>query len=150
MKFEVTHGPKWLEKYIPVLGQLFDSYFEKLLGKSWISVNFVSRDEIRELNEKYKKLAHATDVLSFPYVFVDSAENMSDEELGEVYVSEEVVAENAKRYKVTLEEEVIRVMVHGSLHVLGYDHRGTLDNHDDEDKEMFEMQEHLVKEVLAN
>lgn len=148
MHFELSNSPKWLDSYVPRLNSLFDKYFENLLGKGWISVNFVDKAKIEELNHNYKKHAHATDVLSFPYVFIDSSDGVSDEEFGEVYVCEEVVKENAKDYGVTMEEEVIRVLIHGSLHVLGYQHRGTLNEGDPADKEMFDMQEFLVKEAI--
>ena len=148
MKFKVTNGPKWLKSYTPKLRKLFDKYFENLLGNSWVSVNFVSKEQIRELSSRFRKLHTGTDVLSFPFVFVDAGEPVDEEELGEIYISEEITKENAKEYKVSYREELVRVFIHGTLHVLGYDHVGTLNNPDIDDKEMFEMQEFLVKEVF--
>ena len=148
MKFKPTNCPAWLKRDIPQLGELFDKYFDNLLGESWISVNFVKKSKVQELNAKYNKLDMSTDVLSFPFVFVDSGEKVDNEELGEIYISEDVVKENAKEYKVKYEEELLRVLIHGALHILGYDHKGNLNVPEPEDKEMFDMQEFLLQEIL--
>jgi probable rRNA maturation factor len=151
MKFKTTNSPKWLTKYVPSLNKAFDKYFENLLGDSWVSVNFVTKEKIQDLNAKFNKLAKSTDVLSFPFTFVDTAEPFigADTELGEVYISEDIVKKNAKEYKVDEKEETIRVFIHGALHILGYVHEGDMLSPQPEDKEMFEMQEFLIKEILS-
>ncbi len=70
--------------------------------------------EVKELNRKYRNIDRPTDVLSFP---------MKDPYmLGDVVISVERAAQQAARYGVTVEGEVTRLLVHGTLHLLGYDH----------------------------
>lgn len=69
---------------------------------------------IRELNRRYRSIDKPTDVLSFP---------MDDPLLlGDVVVSVEMARAQARDYGVTCDDEVVRLLVHGTLHLLGYDH----------------------------
>jgi len=80
-----------------------------------ISVVFCSDSAIRKLNARYRHIDHATDVLSF---------TMGDNDLlGEIYISLQRAAIQARRYRVTYQEEVVRLFIHGFYHLLGYDHK---------------------------
>ncbi len=81
-----------------------------------ISIAFVSPEEIHGLNKKYRKKDKPTDVLSF--------EKVSDfkDELAEIIICPWVVRDNAKESKLTLKKELAKTLIHGLLHVLGYDH----------------------------
>ncbi len=80
-------------------------------------MNLVLADDdlLSQLNERFKGRNGPTDVLSFPF----------DEEdfLGEIYVSLDRAKEQALQYNATEEEEVQRLVLHGLLHLLGYNHR---------------------------
>ena len=79
-----------------------------------LSVLLVGNPRIRELNRDYRGMDKPTDVLSFP---------MDDEHmLGDIVISVDKAGEQAERFGVTFEEEMARLMVHGLLHLLGYDH----------------------------
>lgn len=78
------------------------------------SINFVSKQEIHELNKTYRDIDSPTDVLSF--------ESDIEGDLGDIFICEEVAEENAKKYKTTLENEINLLIVHGMLHLCGYDH----------------------------
>jgi len=79
-----------------------------------ISLVFVSKEEIKKLNNKFRKKNKPTDVLSF---------NINEGNyLGEVVICPEVVRLNAKKYKVSMKDELIKMFVHGILHLCGYDH----------------------------
>lgn len=83
-------------------------------GDSELSVLITGNDEIRALNKEYRKIDKATDVLSFP---------MEDTEmLGDIVISYEKTLSQAREFKVTVDEELGRLLVHGLLHLLGYDH----------------------------
>jgi len=69
---------------------------------------------IRRLNRQYRKKDKATDVLSFPFG--------DDDLLGEIYISLQRAKIQAKRYGSTYDEELKRLLVHGLLHLMGYDH----------------------------
>lgn len=80
-------------------------------GNKDLSIVLVNQDKIKELNRKYRKKNKATDVLSF--------------ELGDVIICLPEVKKNAKRYQITFQKELTRVLIHGILHLLGYDHKKT-------------------------
>lgn len=83
----------------------------RILGA--INFIFCSDEYLFELNVKYLNHHTFTDVITFSY----------DDHLieGDVFISIERVKENATKYKITFENELHRVMVHGVLHLLGFD-----------------------------
>jgi probable rRNA maturation factor len=86
------------------------------IGKSESSatIAFVSDNRIRELNRQFRGIDKATDVLSFP---ADEPNN-----LGDVAVSVETAVTQAKENGLSFEEEVAQLILHGLLHLSGYDH----------------------------
>ena len=76
-----------------------------------LSIALVGEVRIRELNRKYKKKDKITDVLSFQY-------NNS----GEIVICLKKIKENAKEFKVSFRYELVRILIHGILHTLGYNH----------------------------
>jgi rRNA maturation RNase YbeY len=80
-----------------------------------LEINFVDSKTIHAINKQYLKHDYTTDIITFNY----SGDNVILE--GEIFISVNDAEENAKRYKVTLEEELVRLIVHGILHMLGYD-----------------------------
>lgn len=91
-----------------------------------VSVNLVSPEEMEELNSTYRKVAGPTDVLSFPLWEEDGAFSPPSEwkelPLGDIVVCDEVVARNAQERGVPAVRELALVLVHGFLHLLGWDH----------------------------
>ncbi|MCY3714389.1 MAG: rRNA maturation RNase YbeY [Gemmatimonadetes bacterium] len=85
-----------------------------------VTVVLVDDPYIRKLNHKYRHLDRATDVLSFG---MDDDPGSEGETLGDVYVSVDRAREQAERYHVSLDDELQRLVVHGCLHLLGYDHQ---------------------------
>ncbi|MBI5345321.1 MAG: rRNA maturation RNase YbeY [Deltaproteobacteria bacterium] len=84
------------------------------LGGKEVSVLITGNAGIRELNRKYRGCDRPTDVLSFP---------MDDETLlGDIVISQEKAALQAREFHVGLDEETSRLLIHGLLHLLGYDH----------------------------
>ena len=86
------------------------------IGKSGSSatIAFVSDKSIRKLNHQFRGLDKATDVLSFP---ADEPNN-----LGDVAVSVETAAAQAKENRLSFANEVAQLILHGLLHLSGYDH----------------------------
>ncbi|MFC1568204.1 rRNA maturation RNase YbeY [Candidatus Margulisiibacteriota bacterium] len=70
--------------------------------------------EIRKLNRKYRGKDKATDVLAFPM--------NEDGIVGDIAISTETARKNARRFGVNYREEMKRLVIHGTLHLLGYDH----------------------------
>lgn len=82
---------------------------------SSISVLFISDDEIIEVNKKYLDHNVTTDVITFPL-----SEN-SDPIEGEIYISIDTTRRNSVEFGVTHKSELLRVAIHGALHLSGYD-----------------------------
>jgi rRNA maturation RNase YbeY len=81
-----------------------------------ISVTFVGPVTMRGLNRRYLGRDAVTDVLAFPLV------GPGDALAGDVYLCAAAAAKEAKSRGISLREELIRLVVHGVLHVLGQDH----------------------------
>lgn len=90
-----------------------------------INVTFVNDEEIRELNNKYRNIDAATDVLSFP-MGKDGQYDINPETghkmLGEVVISIPHAVSQANEYGHSFQREIAYLMVHSVLHLLGYDH----------------------------
>jgi probable rRNA maturation factor len=81
-----------------------------------ISVTFVGRDTMRRLNAEHKQHDYPTDVLTF---------NLTDplgRIAGDVYICPWVARREARARRIPLREELVRLIVHGTLHALGRDH----------------------------
>jgi|TARA_B110000263_G_C15310960_1_gene513221 probable rRNA maturation factor len=81
---------------------------------SFINCIFCSDKYLLEINKKHLKHNQLTDVITFDY----APKNDSLE--GDVYISVDTVRVNAKDYNVSFQEEVVRVIVHGVLHLVGF------------------------------
>ena len=109
------------------------------LSDGEISLALVDDDAIRELNRTYLGKDVPTDVISFALHEGDEAV------LGDVYVGYEQAAIQAEEAGISIEEELARLAIHGTLHVLGYDHPDTEARFS---SEMFILQESLVQKLL--
>jgi probable rRNA maturation factor len=88
------------------------------VGEAMISIAFVGRSAIAALNQRYLGRVGPTDVISFGLGRI----GRSGAVLGDIYICPDVARANARRQNVRLGEELLRLVVHGTLHVLGYDH----------------------------
>ena len=98
-------------KIIEDIESLFNNEFE---CDKEVSVIFVNSEEIHEMNKQYRDIDRPTDVLSF--------EEYEDDYLGEIFICEEKVYEQAVSYNLSNEREFAFLLTHGLLHLLGYDH----------------------------
>lgn len=90
---------------------------------SELDVSLVSDDEIARLNAEYRHKAKPTDVLSFPQLEGETAIATDDDvHLGDVVISIDTASRQAAEGGWTVEEEVARLLLHGLLHLLGFDH----------------------------
>lgn len=87
---------------------------EKKIRNRAVDVILCSDYRIRKLNSTYRNVDRTTDVLAFPFD--------DDDLLGEVYISLQRAAVQARRYKVAYADEVNRLFIHGLAHLLGFDH----------------------------
>ena len=92
-----------------------------ILGcKNWeVSVLFCSNKYIKTLNTQYRNKDKATDILSFP----QGLEGPGGQYLaGDIVISLDALEENVSFFKVSADEELRRLLIHGILHLYGYDH----------------------------
>jgi probable rRNA maturation factor len=107
-----------------------------------LSIAFVSARDIAALNRRHLGHRGPTDVIAF--ALGDAAAD--GPVIGDVYISPEVARENARRHNVGVREELSRLVVHGTLHVLGYDHPG---GDERVDSPMWRRQERLVARLAG-
>jgi probable rRNA maturation factor len=86
-----------------------------------VTIAFVSDRAMRELNRLWRHQRGTTDVLSFP-AEQDRFEKAEGTRLGDVVISFEQAARQAKQNGVTLDEEIAQLILHGLIHLCGYDH----------------------------
>ena len=84
-----------------------------------LEINIISSDEIISLNKKHLKHDYTTDILTFNY---SSKKALLD---AEIFISVDDAKSNSKKFKVSFNEEIGRLVIHGILHLLGFDDRIT-------------------------
>ncbi len=118
--------------------ELFSTIVKRVMEKEGkkgnISSALVTEEEIRRINKIYRKKDDSTDVLAFSY----SRKNL----IGEIILCPAKIKKNAKKEGVAFEEELIRVFVHGILHLLGYRHK-----REEEEKEMSKKTRSILRDL---
>ena len=117
-----------------------------------LSIALVDDEEMHRLNLQYRGIDRPTDVLSFalqeaeePLVHpTPDSDTITPILLGDVIISTETTQRQAQEYEHSLEQELYRLLIHGILHLLGYDHLV------DEDAEVMEAQEKQLARQLAD
>ena len=100
-----------------------------------ISIIFCSDNYILDINRKYLEHDYFTDIITFDYCEGDRLS-------GDLFISVDSVRENAIEYKTDFRDELNRVMVHGILHLIGYD------DHTDEDIAVMRSKENYYLSLL--
>ncbi|MFA7288422.1 MAG: rRNA maturation RNase YbeY [Melioribacteraceae bacterium] len=108
------------------------------IKKYYFAVSFVTQEEILAINKTHLKHDYYTDIITFNY----GNENGNLE--AEFYISPEEAKNNCKRFKVELKSEIIRLVIHGVLHCVGFN-----DKANNEKKEM-RMKENELINIIPN
>jgi len=115
----------------------------KSLKKSGeVSVQLVGTKRMQSLNYRYRGKDKVTDVLAFS-AFEGKKIVKKNSDFGDIFICLPQVKKQAKEYVVSFKEEFIRMLVHGLLHLLGYDHVKKT-----QAIKMFSLQEKLVKKLI--
>ena len=109
------------------------------VDNSIFSIIFVDDDEIHEINRNYRNVDRITDVISFAFEDSEDLRYNVVRTLGDIYVCIPQMKRQAKDYGHSEKRELSFLVVHGLLHLLGYDHM----NEEDE-KVMFALQEMIL------
>lgn len=137
------------------LNKIFTSYItaHNVLGEDVnevrISLTLAGEDEIKAINNQYREINEPTDILSFP-MWENEAGNFEPPSdwrnlpLGDLVVCSDIVKKNAEENNKTFDQELILVLCHGFLHLIGFDHA------EEEEKEiMWREQDALVAQFFA-
>lgn len=110
--------------------------------KSEVNIIFVGLEEIHEINKTYRNVDRPTDVISFALEDTEDVTVYEERVLGDIYICLDKVHEQAIEYGHTEIREMAFLIVHGLLHLLGYDHMIK-----EEEKIMFGLQEEILNEM---
>jgi probable rRNA maturation factor len=117
--------------------------YQKCPANTDVSLSFVTDEKIHELNRDYRGIDRPTDVLSFECDNVpfegEVFDNALEYELGDIIIAPDVALRQTEEFNTTFAEEITLLVVHGLLHLCGYDHI--------EDKEA-EIMESLEDEII--
>jgi len=123
---EVSNGTQYRFREDAV-AQIVDLVLAAESVQGVVAVAFLDEEKVAELNSRYRGHAESTDVLSFPAGDAEGADwpepdGLEDDFLGDVVICPAVAERNALEDAISLAEEIRRLLVHGGLHLLGYDH----------------------------
>jgi len=124
---------RWVEQAAAQSGRLPERDVE-------FAVRVVGEAEIQTLNQLYRNKDSATNVLSFPVGDIDGLPDDAAQQMGDIVICASVVRDEALRQGKPLADHWAHMLVHGALHLLGYDHG--------EDTEAEQM-EQLEREILG-
>ena len=99
----------FVHKIVGLLKNEFNFSISSLL------INFISASQIIKINKNFLNHNYSTDIITFSY---SSESSVID---SEIYISVEDAESNAEKFGVTFTEEILRLVIHGILHLLGYD-----------------------------
>ena len=100
-----------------------------------VSIAFVGENTIKKLNKEYRGIDGVTDVLTFIY--------RDDDQYGEIVMCPSKITRNARKFSETFEKELYRTLIHGLLHLSGYDHERDSTQADD----MMKLQEYILNSI---
>lgn len=117
--------------------KLINRIFKGIGTDKEFNIIFVDKEEIRRINNEYRKIDKVTDVISF--ALCDDLDLVQTNELGDIFICVERAKEQALEYGHSELREFAFLAVHGYLHLCGFDHQT-----EEEEKEMFERQENIL------
>ena len=152
-KFEIIIRPKtgiksrqWWKKQVQNLQKYFSEYLnsksKKLFNHTSITLLVTKNKEIQSLNKKFRGINRPTDVLSF---HLNKKEQLAKKYLGDIVISTEYASKLVLKKKLSLEKELQALLIHGYLHLLGYDHKLPK-----EAKSMFSIQNKLLNKLVVS
>lgn len=141
---------EWLHK-LPNVQSLSEDIFDKVINnmvpqwlnnKETVTVNIAlsNDEEIRQLNAEFRNIDKPTNILSFANIDDEEFEaylsRSNDIELGDIMISLQTIIAQSQEQNVTLHDHYIHILIHGILHLLGYDHIDSEEAQEMESKEI--------------
>ncbi len=132
-----------LQKLGRVLGTMLRLHEDRV-----VSLLFVSEKAMQAMNKRYRKVNRPTDVLSFETSKIPTPKTKGSPRekiaLGDIVICHSYAKKEAKRRAIEPKEELVRLCVHGVLHLMGMDHAKPSD-----ELKMFRLQERIVERATA-
>lgn len=130
-------------KDIDFINELLERLIKKLnLENAIFSIILVDDEIMKDLNKTYRNIDSTTDVLSFAFEDNKDIEYNDFRVLGDIYISIPKMIKQAIEYKFSEKRELSFLIIHGLLHLLGYNHESI-----EEEKVMFTLQEALLNDT---
>lgn len=158
---DITYADESFQKIAPepLVEQRIFAVLETLdMEPCELSLSFVNDAQMQELNKTYRNRDESTDILSFvqeddvedfcwPEVSFagDSVPPVEVRMLGDMVISIDTLQRNAQSFSVTVDEELFRLLIHGLLHLLGFDHASN-----DSNEPMLVQQEQILIKLGGN
>ncbi len=108
--------------------------------KGVVEITLIDNQLMRKLNKEWRGMDKTTDVLSYAW---GEDKKMASDFLGQIFISYPRIKIQAREYGVSLKEELFRMIVHGLLHLIGFDHIKKQD-----EKKMFVLQDKILKQIV--
>lgn len=109
-----------------------------------VSIHFIGDRRMRQLNHSFRRIDRTTDVLAFPTREGEGKfMGVTSGDIGDIFISVPQIRRQAQSYHRPYQEELARMLIHGMLHLLGYDHDTPA-----KEKIMFGLQEKFVRRFL--
>jgi len=137
----------------PISEEFLEKVVRKVLKeekrKENLSIAIIGQGRMKKLNKKYRGKNQVTDILSFPTLKVPFEKfKIGDfqkiEGLGEIVICLKEIKKNTKRFCSSFEKELTKVLIHGILHLLGYDHEKS----ERDAKKMSEKENYYFKKIF--
>ncbi len=138
IKFDSRQIDLLIKKIVYRLSQSKELKNKKRLDRLDITIVFVSSMKMKQLNHQFRQKDYATDILSF--------DSTSKDSLGELILCPSVLKKQAKDHQHSLDHEITYMLIHGVLHLLGYDHESTKN----QEKKMFLLQDRLFSQLTRS
>lgn len=128
-----------IKKLLKQINKVISSHL-KLTDDLIFDISIINDKQIQKINHQYRQKNQPTDVISF--AFKDAKQSIANNLLGEIFISWDTTQKQAKQYQMTWKQELARLIVHGILHLLQYDH---INNK--QAKLMFQLQEAILQKI---
>jgi probable rRNA maturation factor len=127
---------EWMDQVVAELKKRKVINAEK--ARRELTLVFLDKKPAQKINKEFRGKDYATDVLSF--------DSMDPGSFGELVLCPEVLKKQAKEHKLTFQKELGYMLLHGTLHLLGYDH----ETNEKDAKEMFDLQDAIFERLLRS
>jgi probable rRNA maturation factor len=118
--------------------ELLPRHLQKQVSNKSLNIVFLDQAKAKKINLTFRGKNYATDILSF--------EPLDIEELGELVICPQVIKRQAKEHQLSESAELVYMLIHGCLHLLGYDHEQS----EQEAKRMFRLQDKIFIKILSD